>query len=210
MDRDSSKNKYQPNSYYRMKNMRITSFEELSNGVVQSIEGNILSISFDNIYKDFFVIGHCVIRNYLIVWTTDNTTTGGTGIIWRTDLSVSIPSWTKIYESADMNLTTAYPIYDEAIGYYEDSDLIKVYWTDNYNMIRHINVAEVYDNTYDVSQLDILSEVTINAPIITNISGGNLLVGKIQYAYQYYNINGLETVYSPCTGLVHLTQASEL
>lgn len=216
MDRDSSKNKYQPNSYYLMKNMRITSFEELSNGVVQSMNGNTIAIEAPYGQVNDYIIGHCVIRNYLVVWSTAcHDDIGGRGTIWRTDLSVDAPSWTIVYRHVDLKLSTKYPIADEAIGYYEDGEIVKVYWTDNHNMIRYINIVDtsiynaISDTGIDPSLLDILPKVDFVTPLVTNISSGNLPVGKIQYAYQYYMLNGVETTYSQCTPLVHITKTSE-
>ena len=155
VDRDSSKNKYPKGSYYRMKNFRLISFNELSNGAVSSVKGNNpITITGGDGYDTHFVIGQAVIRNYLVVWTTpciDDI--GGLGTIWRTDLSVASPSWTKIFEDAGMMLTTQHPISEEAIGYYESATIVNVYWTENFNMYRHINIASVYTGTLD--QLDI-------------------------------------------------------
>jgi hypothetical protein len=209
IDRDSSKNKYPKGCYYKMKNFRVISFDELSNGAVNSIKGNIpITITGGSGYDSHFVIGHIVVRNYLVIWSTPCIDSiGGLGTIWRTDLSVSSPSWTKIYEHAGMMLTTQHPILEESIGYYESNTIINVYWTDYFNMLRHINIASQYSGSLD--QLDILSKVTLEQPVIKNISDGNIYVGKIQYAYQYYNLYGSETVFSPCTPLIHLTKSSE-
>jgi len=163
IDRDSSKNKYQKNCYYKMKNFRLITFEELSHGAVTSAKGNeIISISGAT-NADDIIIGHCSIRNYLVVWSTNcHNTTGGRGTIWRTDLSVAAPSWTKVYESATMMLTTKYPIYTEAIGYYESDTVIKVYWTDNHNMIRFIDILSTGPASVDL--LDICPDVDFEVP----------------------------------------------
>ena len=208
IDRDSSKNKYPKGSYYKMKNFRLISFEELSNGTVTSIKGNSAITISGATNADDIVIGYTVIRNYLVVWSTNcHDTTGGRGTIWRTDLSVASPAWTKIYENASMMLTTKYPIMEEVIGYYESSTIIKVYWTDNFNMFRFINILGSAPSSVD--QIDILSGVTLAAPTVETIGNGNIYVGKIQYAYQLYNIGGSETVFSPATPLIHLTKSSE-
>ena len=210
IDRDTSKNKYGKGTYYKMKNFRLISMEELSNGAVTSIKGN-TAITISGVTNtDDIVIGHISIRNYLVVWTTNcHDTTGGRGTIWRCDLSILAPAWEKVYESASMLLTTQHPIYEEGIGYYESSSIINVYWTDNFNMIRHINIAGTIPKTISVDMLNILSNVTFDTLDVTNIGGGSLYVGMVQYAYQYYNVGGVETTYSPCTPLVHLTQSSE-
>ncbi len=214
MDKDSSKNKYSPDSYYTMKNFRVTSFEELCNGNIISMNGNEVLLTHpvvgEDIYEDDFVIGWKIIRNYLVVWTTDDNTvapTASRGTIFRTDLSADTPAWTLVYTDNAMNLSAQHPIYDEAVGYYESDTIIKVYWTDNYNMIRFINIMSA--GPVDVSFLDILSEVDFVAPVLRNISSGYIYAGMVQYAFQYYNINGVETCFSPCTPLLHLTESSE-
>jgi len=210
IDRDSSKNKYPKGSYYKMKNFRLISFDELSNGAVTSIKGNKSITILDThtvLFPDDIIIGSIVIRNYLVVWSTNNHTTGGRGSIYKTNLSETSPHWDRIYTSTSMNLTTKYPIYNEVIGYYEDSNTIKVYWTDNYNMIRFINIMGTGPTTVD--GLNILPNTNFVTPTIINIGGGNIYVGKVQYAFQYYNIGGIETTFSPCTPLIHLTQSSE-
>ena len=208
IDRDSSKNKYQKNCYYKMKNFRLITFEELSHGAVTSAKGNeVISISGAT-NADDIVIGSYSIRNYLVVWSTNcHDTTGGRGTIWRTDLSVAAPAWTSIYESGSMMLTTKYPIYTEAIGYYESDTVIKVYWTDNHNMIRFIDILSVGPSTVDL--LDICPNVDFEVPTLVNIGGGNIYVGRIQYAYQFFNIGGIETIFSPCTPMINLTKSYE-
>lgn len=209
IDRDSSKNKYPKGSYYKMKNFRLISFEELSNGAVTSIKGNkAITIGGTATNSDDIVIGYIVIRNYLVVWSTNcHDVTGGRGTIWRTDLSITTPLWTKIYESASMMLSTKYPIMEEAIGYYESEDIVKVYWTDNFNMLRYINILGSAPASVDL--LNILPSVTLVTPTVETIGSGNIYVGKVQYAYQQYNIGGIETIFSPCTPLVHLTKSGE-
>ena len=175
IDRDSSKNKYPKGSYYKMKNFRLISFDELSNGAVTSIKGNkIITIADTHsvLNTDDIVIGYKVIRNYLIVWSTNNHTTGGRGSIYRTDLSEATPHWDLVYTDVLMLLTTVYPIYEEAIGYYESDSIIKVYWTDNLNMIRFINVSPTAVSPTSVDLLNILPNVSLEAPVLKNI--GNL------------------------------------
>lgn len=212
LDRDSSRHKYPQGSYFFLKNMRHITFEELENGAISSVRGNIIHIEIPSKFYDYYIIiGKLIVRNYLVVWATDcNDDTGGNGSIFYVDLSLDIPYYTTVYESANMMLTAKHPIYDEAIGFYEDEDIINVYWTDNFNMFRHINIMG--SGPSDVSGLDILPNVTHMESDdfkIVNIISGNINVGKVQYAVQYYNNNGVETCYSPCTPLIHLTQSSE-
>jgi len=220
MDRDTAPNKYSPASYFKMRNMRLSDFDELANGAPQSIKGNFLKLSPPLGYEDWFVIGYCVIRDYLVVWATDSMddNPGGVdaslaadpasdGVIFYTDLSQAVPAWTPSYTNPAMNLTTAHPINKQAVGYYYDDEKIKVYWTDFFNQLRHIDILT--PGISDVSELDMLTEADLVEPDVVNIVSGGIYAGKVQYAYQLYNEDGTETRYSMCTPLIHLTEKSE-
>ena len=208
MDRDSSKNKYKNNSYYNMRNFRLISFDELSNGTIHSVKGNVLKLIPPQGYSNHIVIGNKTIRDYHVAWVTDNTSDeGGKGSIWYTKLNNDIPEWVLVIEHEDLKFSTKHPVFEEVIGYYESDDIVKVYWTDNFNMFRSVNLL---DPPSSIDKLNILSDVSFEAPEVINIGTGGLYVGKVQYAYQYYDIYGSETTFSPCTPLIHLTESIHL
>lgn len=89
-----------------------------------------------------------------------------------------------------------YPI--EAISFYENSDIKKVYWVDGINQPRVINIAAANDvinkwNNYSfdfVRTLKLQEEVTIKRDIV---SSGTFAPGVIQYVFTYFTVYGQES-----------------
>ena len=89
-----------------------------------------------------------------------------------------------------------YPI--EAISFYENSDIKKVYWVDGINQPRVINIAAANDvinkwNNYSfdfVRTLKLQEEVTIKRDIV---SSGTFAPGVLQYVLTYFTVYGQES-----------------
>lgn len=96
----------------------------------------------------------------------------------------------------DLGFNYKYPI--EAISFYENSDIRKVYWTDGLNQPRVINVAATSSiiNKWDtdsfnfVRALNLKESITITRNIVAN---GSFAPGVIQYAFTYFNKYGQES-----------------
>ena len=86
----------------------------------------------------------------------------------------------------------------EAISFYENSDIRKVYWTDGLNQPRVINVAAATsvvnsweENSFNfVRTLKLREEITIKRNIVASGSFGT---GVIQYAFTYFDKYGQES-----------------
>lgn len=145
-------------------------------------------------------------------FTSGNTTvvydyTGEDDVIWRVDLTQSSPTPEKVYEGV-LGLSRDNPIYDQAIGYYFNEDIQKVYWTDGYNYLRSVNIADDL-STFSAGRFDIVPDVKLIRPQFLTTSGGSLPVGVVQYSYQLYRQDGSITTFSPASQVIHLTEASE-
>lgn len=96
----------------------------------------------------------------------------------------------------DLGFSYKHPI--EAISFYENSDIRKVYWTDGLNQPRVINVAAASsvvnkwntDSFNFVRTLSLNESVTITRNIVAN---GSFAPGVIQYAFTYFNKYGQES-----------------
>lgn len=96
------------------------------------------------------------------------------------------------------NLGFSYKHPIEAISFYENSDIRKVYWTDGLNQPRVINVAAASsvvnkwntDSFNFVRTLNLNESVTITRNIVAN---GSFAPGVIQYAFTYFNKYGQES-----------------
>jgi len=222
MDQDSSKTKYDDSHYFDAQNIRIITQDGLSSGAIENILGNyrrVYTVSSGNNY----IVGHVILRDYLILWTTNNM---GTDRIWRIPISTleaqtgtdlltlditRVHNGGNLLYEADLDLSTTRKI--RAVGRYESDKVQKIYWVDGYNNFRHLNT--IYDaNTNDldnlsVDKLEVISNFSVTRPEITSFGSGNLRSGKVQYTYQLYALNGNETAFSPMSHLINLTGSSE-
>lgn len=102
----------------------------------------------------------------------------------------------QILFQGELGFNYKYPI--EAISFYENSDIRKVYWTDGLNQPRVINVAAASsvmskwnkDSFNFVRTLGLKETITITRNIVAN---GSFAPGVIQYAFTYFNKYGQES-----------------
>ena len=165
---------------------------------------------------DWSIIASAVIRDYTILFTRSTIY----GAIWKykiVDGSVEdavanslVPSKHLVYNNVLYpSLTEDYQIYD-VVGRYDNTDLIKIYWSNCIDELNHINIASSESLVLPTTLLSITPDCAFTQPKINNVlSGGLYYSGMVQYGYQLYNINGSETIISPLSGLVHLTPGNE-
>ena len=127
--------------------------------------------------------GKCIIGDYLVLFTHENTTDR----IYRCWLDGNNIVF-KLLVEKDLGFVN--PV--ETVGSYERKDIIKVYWVDGVNPNRVINImAETQPDSFDF------------LPSVTNIPNGTIAKsyggngkfpsGVIQYFASYYNKLGQET-----------------
>ena len=173
---------------------------------------------------NLLIIGGCQLRDYLVVMTVgtptaDSTSVLSNGQLWRLEIeeggtvdgilagNMLDPSVHLIYNNA-LNFSTGHRI--EAYSNYESSEVGKVYFTDNNNNFRHVNIFDTNLFALQPYQLELMPNVSFGDVTILSVdSSGNYKSGMVQYAYQYYNVHGAQTVFSNPTGLIHLTKSPE-
>lgn len=234
MDKDSSKNKYDNLHYYNAENVRIITQNGLSSGALENVEGNLRRVQLATTGEDNFIVGHVIMRDFLILWTSTNNTSTPSALstdrIWKVPIS-SIESLTSTNALAlnenwyHLNPSTNHKVFEgnlmlctgnkvRAVARYESSNIQKVYWIDGYNRIKHLNTVYNAENnnltTITNDKLEVISDFAITRPELLEYSSGNLRAGKVQYTYQLYVLNGGETVFSPVSHLINLTESDEL
>lgn len=116
----------------------------------------------------------------------------------------------------NLNFSQDYPL--ETLVSYESENVQKVYWTDNYNQPRVINIAakdgkvqawnkkkDLLYTAFDFApeiRLDSLPQVSVQKVIG---GGGSFAAGVIQYALTYYNKYGQETAIFRVTPLLYVS-----
>lgn len=113
-----------------------------------------------------------------------------------------------VYRSSQLNFDPDYEI--ELFGVYESPLIQKLYISDELNGYRYLNL--IHDSDYNDltnSNLNLysISQVSINPPVPTVYNGGNVPIGKIQYAVQFYSTYGAESFFSPISNPVFITNS---
>lgn len=166
------------------------------------------------------VIGWTTLRDDVVVFTTNNTssTPNSAGQIWK----FTVDPVTKVINNIGanstltlndhliynnkLNFSTHWHIGTEAIGHYENSKTGRVYWTDEYNQLRTINVLDPDLMGISPGDISIVSSVDLSMPIVDRVtSGGSLPDGAVvQYTYRLFNAGGGETTFAPLCNPVPL------
>ena len=220
LDKDSSINKYANSKFFDSENFRIIINEENATGALVNIKGTELKVRF---YASFEpaptikIIGIDRSVDSVIFFVQISTTVTEVYVIPIEDIEtggLAIPIGAIISE---------YRVYYGEFGFTyeskirtlcrkENENIHKVYFTDGKEPLRFMNFAEsnrtILVNT-PVSKLEIVPDVKLSRPEILGLISGRLKSGRVQYAYQLYNINGAESAFSPASDLVNLTSSSE-
>lgn len=216
MNRDLSVSKIGESSAYENRNIRILSTDKDTMLSVTNERGN---KKIENITIKGTLLGHAVLNNYIILFTTE-----GQGQkkdrIYRVEYNGTTFHSILLYEY-DLNFSLDCPI--ETIVDYEMEDIQKVYWIDGRNVLRFLNFSDAYlkkylesgsltsdpvfkfhnDNTWFDS-----TRPAKHLPIVSikkEDGGENRANGVTQYFITYYNKNGQQTGIVWASPLVYLS-----
>ena len=202
------------NFAYDNSRFRLTFWSEDENDI--QITNVIVSNNYTNTINiggkdcDLEIIGYTTIRDDIYLFTTSHDggtpeAIGGSGQIWRLryDPSTYEVNWKCVYNNNLVNFTKQHPI--QAIGRYENKDEQGVYWTDNFNPPRKLNVAAEDSIAIDARFLDLAPVTEFQIPTLHEITiGGTLPAGTYQIAYRYKSFEGLTSNWSPLSNKVSL------
>ena len=214
LQRDVSVSKHPVTFLYDARNIRLTAREGKDTLLsITNEKGTVdTSVSVPGTY-----LGHCLLNHYLVVFSTDRTNNSGADYIYRVDLSTVNPdthsATVATLFTGNLKFNLGHPI--DAIGSFESSTIQKVYWTDNYNQPRVINICSVgkyptnqnYSNSV-YTKFDFVPELQLNETVtVQKILGANGMFapGVIQYAFTYYNKYGQESNIFHTTPLYYIS-----
>lgn len=188
MNRDLSDSKVSNEFAYENYNIRITENDGDTSLSVTNEKGNVKCNIYNEEIKGLYC-GHCVVLNYIVLFTNEN----GTNHIYRIDLLDNNFISNLLY-SGNLGIIPEYPV--ECIADYQTENIIKVYWTDGINQPRVINILEkdtsVYSDTYfDFAKT--LGEIYTTDIYINRYSSGEFASGVIQYFITGVDKNGIES-----------------
>ena len=223
MQRDMSVSAFNSEYSYENKNVRVMPTDESTLLSLINEKGNKKSsIAGVGDYIKGIPIGQALVNDELVIFTAGNdkdslyTNIEGEELeidnITANELTIDIdyPFEDRIYKlwfnngaltgkrlfRGDLGFNYKHPI--EAISFYENTDIRKVYWTDGLNQPRVINIAAASDvvskwnaDSFNfVRALNLNEEVTIERNIVAN---GSFAPGVIQYSFTYFNKYGQES-----------------
>jgi hypothetical protein len=230
MNKDSSRSKNDPNTYFELRNFRVVSEEGLSSGSIENEKGHVISFKVPDIpsmsagedlipaQSNLQIIGWTTIVDTIVIFTTNEIVenpTNSYGQIWKMEYDEGtgqiiglsgdeLVVGTHLVYNQRINFSSFHRI-GRAIGRYEAASIQRVYWTDNYNSVRTFNVADPNSINIDPENIDLIPGVALSQPIIESVSSGNIPAGTmIQFAYRLIDENGAFTLYSPTSVLYPL------
>ena len=236
MNQDLSKSKYQPGHFYDGKNLKIVTEDGLTTGSIVNKKGNELSFKVPTVpaqtingvnipeQSDLHIIGFGEVKDYIILFTTNNhqdEPTSSVGQVWKIEYkdSSSTPEDlingeldvnTHLVYNNYVNFSTKHPIGDEVVGRYETIDIIRIYWTDFYNTLRTLNIADPEASLIEPDKLGLKPDIIFSQPIITGLGTGNVPAGSmVQIAYRLISDNGIQTPIGPASVLIPVTEYDE-
>jgi hypothetical protein len=207
----------QPAGTYRdANNIKIVSTEG-STFTVENIKGTIEVL--DTGETDGNIVGYYSFSDKLVVMHVYgyNRTNSVTKIFMYTLNDDNTFVSEKDINNADTHIYSANMQMDERIhvkivGVLENKSIRRIYWTDNINPVRSINLEkEVYEidnypistSVLPVNNLSLLPESIVSGPYLSSVIGGSLPVGAYQYCAQYITTDGAETAVGPFSGIYH-------
>ena len=106
----------------------------------------------------------------------------------------------------DLNMDQDTPVKLEALV--ENECITRIYWTDNKNPLRTLNIGQEGKNQLPPESLDITPQMNPSQPVLANTLHGSLPVGSYQYVYKYVSSNGGESTFSPLSNMYHVSAES--
>ena len=234
MQRDLCESMFNSNYAYENKNIRIYPTNEstlmaLSNEQGTGLLHNYINeitltevIKYENIIG--IPVGQAVLNNIIILFTHneyniidshDNITYKDYIYIINYDTQYGIYGALQsyVFYKGNLGFTTTDPL--ECISYYENDNVLKVYFTDGINSPRLINIAnynvnlcKIYADTFIDSQFDFSLNLDFseNISITKNSTGGiGIHSGVIQYCFTYSNKYGPESSIFYDSSLYYIT-----
>lgn len=202
MNRDTSPSAFSPEFAFENRNVRLSTNEgntqmswvneKGTKKIKLGYDTGKKDINNNSIYKELFLnngipVGNAIINHKLVIFTAKDL--NDEDFIYVFERAKNNPDYDligKVLFEGDLNLDPKYPL--ETLVSYESALVQKVYWTDNNNQLRVINIASSKEYV-DKNQFNFIPELQLKEEVeVEKIYGsGEFPSGVIQYAFTYYN-----------------------
>lgn len=205
IQQDMSVNYFPADTAFNLTNMRIVSTGDSTTtlSIVNEKSNKKTELDIEGI-----IVGQISIEDYIVLFVS-NPTKDKIVKIFINEQNI-LDSFN--YYEGHLNLRKTNPI--ECISSIESPSIHKIYWVDGINELRVINTksklnGEITDAYYDKSHRFEITPQYLNLndtiKVTKRLSSGQFSQGVIQYAYSYYNFNGIETPIINCTCLNYIS-----
>lgn len=194
MRRGLSPENYGDESYFEATNKQIVFDEGSLTASITDERGNLQLSDIDGVIDGDILIKVFSVRDWLVSFTK---TSANKYKIKRFKIDSTNQTVSKgdVYINTGLS-TSVMSDNIQAVFRYRDEDFCKMYWVSDIGQIRSLNIF-VDNSSTSVEMLNAFPPITLSEPKITSVEiGGILPCGKYQYAYQLFNIDGGETVFS--------------
>jgi len=106
----------------------------------------------------------------------------------------------------DLNMDLDVPVRIEHIV--ENDNISRIYWTDNKNSLRTLNIKQNNLDLLELTSLDITPLMNPSQPVLDTTLFGSLPVGVYQYCYKYIDDNGGQSTFSPLSNMYQVSDQS--
>ena len=188
MSRDLSVSRFNPNLVVDARNIRITPLKE--NSTLLSVTNEKGTSEFTlSTYPEGTIIGTAVIKNHLVLFTTQN----GMDRIYNITFNESDYSYGTVglIYGGNLGFDVKHPI--ETLAVYENENIQKVYWVDGINQPRMVNIANGFVTNGDIFNFNRKIDGGYSMQVTKYNTGGEFPAGTIQYCFNYFNKFGQET-----------------
>jgi hypothetical protein len=120
------------------------------------------------------------------------------------NIGASIGQPSKNYP--DLNMDLDIPVSIEHIV--ENNAISRIYWTDNKNQLRTLNIKQERLDLLSKESLDLTPLMNPSQPVLGMTLNGSLPVGVYQYTYKYISENGGESTFAPLSNMYHVSDQS--
>jgi len=238
IDRDKSPQLPNNSTMWNNENFRVITQEGDSTTALSNVKGNARILATDNtvlkVEDDEHIIGHGVIQNDIVLFTVSNELASNklpkeANIYlykWQDSTGKFVPR-ILLYNDAVNSTVAGFNLQNAitVITRHETNFVRKVYWTDNTNIIRYVNIAPDIDDdgeakdgylvtdytkvqNMDIEDFNILQNMDMITPEFDGYASGELYSGMIQFNYRFYNVFGTESMFNNASELIPITADS--
>jgi hypothetical protein len=213
MNLDKSLLRLEQGEYLESNNFRVTTEEGSTSLSITNPLGNTHSFTLPVLsgYPNLRIIGNCVVRDKVIIFSTNVTnTTGGFGQIWEINYDPITKDHvsTNLLYNNNLLFSTQYPV--KALGIFENEKISHVYFSNNHANPYAVNITDpdLINKSPDMIKINTPYEMSV--PTLRMIEvGGILPAGGYQLFYFMKNKYGTITGMSPVGSQINIVSSVE-